>query len=276
MSNLTVTGKQDLTIIVWKGERVITTGQLAEEYETTTDNIKMNFSRNASNFETNKHFYFLQGAELKEFKSLVTDSYLVDKHTSQLYLWTRRGASRHCKILDTEKAWEQFDYLEENYFNPQPTIATEQLSPELQMFNKIFEAMARQEMQQKEQGAKLEQIDNRIESIKEVVALSSNGWRQDSAAIIDKIALNLGGYEHISTIRREVYGLLDQRMGVKLNTRLTNMKKTAALNGASKSKVDKMNPLDVIAADKKLIEGYVAIVKEMAIKYGVSAGEQSA
>ena len=33
-----------------------------------------------------------------------------------LYLWTERGASRHCKILDTEKAWEQFDHLEDTYF----------------------------------------------------------------------------------------------------------------------------------------------------------------
>ncbi len=31
-------------------------------------------------------------------------------------LWTERGANRHCKILDTDKAWEQFDNLEETYF----------------------------------------------------------------------------------------------------------------------------------------------------------------
>ena len=42
-----------------------------------------------------------------------------------------------------------------------------------------------------------------------------------------------------------------------------------ALNGASKSKIDSLNHLDAIADDKKLIEGYIAIIKEMAIKYGV-------
>lgn len=40
--------------------------------------------------------------------------------------------------------------------------------------------------------------------------------------------------------------------------------------GVCKSKRDKLNNLDVIADDKKLIEGYVAIVKELAIKYGVA------
>ena len=30
-----------------------------------------------------------------------------------------------------------------------------------------------------------------------------------------------------------------------------------------------MNKVDVVASDKKLIEGYIIIVKEMAIRYGV-------
>ena len=42
-----------------------------------------------------------------------------------------------------------------------------------------------------------------------------------------------------------------------------------ALEGVGKSKINALNHLDVIAEDKKLVEGYVAIVKDMAIKYGV-------
>ena len=42
-----------------------------------------------------------------------------------------------------------------------------------------------------------------------------------------------------------------------------------AEEGVSKSKRDKVNYLDVISEDKKLIEGYVSIVKDMAIKYGI-------
>lgn len=58
---------------------------------------------------------------MKEFKGYfdnIEEAIGVSKFAPQLYLWTRRGASRHCKILDTEKAWEQFDALEENYYNP--------------------------------------------------------------------------------------------------------------------------------------------------------------
>jgi hypothetical protein len=38
--------------------------------------------------------------------------------------------------------------------------------------------------------------------------------------------------------------------------------------GICKSSRDKLNVIDVIAEDKKLIEGYTAIIKEMTIKYG--------
>jgi len=59
-----------------------------------------------------KHYFLLKGEALEEFKA----KYLEDtnlKFASELMLWTQRGASRHCKILDTDKAWEQFDNLEE-------------------------------------------------------------------------------------------------------------------------------------------------------------------
>lgn len=106
----------ELQVLEYNGQRILTTQQLAEIYETSVDNIKMNFNRNNKNFEKGTHYYFLEGEELKKFKNEVTDSYLVGKNASSLYLWTERGASRHCKILDTTKAWEQFDNLEATYF----------------------------------------------------------------------------------------------------------------------------------------------------------------
>jgi hypothetical protein len=40
--------------------------------------------------------------------------------------------------------------------------------------------------------------------------------------------------------------------------------------GVRKSKRDRLSKVDVIADDKELIEIYVAIVKEMAVKYRVT------
>lgn len=99
------------------GQRVITTDLLAQVYETDTNNIVQNFKRNKSNFKEGLHYFLLQGDDLRAFKREVTDSHFaVAPNVNQLYLWTERGANRHCKILDTPKAWEQFDNLEETYF----------------------------------------------------------------------------------------------------------------------------------------------------------------
>ena len=126
MQEVVKVNNQEVAVIEWNHERVITTAQLADIYETDINNVQANFSRNKDRFTEGKHYIFLQGNELKEYKRLLTESQhpLSEelKFVSQLYLWTKRGASRHCKILDTEKAWEQFDYLEEAYFNPNEAI----------------------------------------------------------------------------------------------------------------------------------------------------------
>ena len=100
-----------------QNQRILTTKQLAEVYETEEVRIQQNFIRNKDHFIEGKHFYMLKGEELKAFKAnYPEDSNL--KFVPELTLWTARGANRHCKILDTDKAWEQFDTLEETYFNP--------------------------------------------------------------------------------------------------------------------------------------------------------------
>lgn len=102
--------------IEYKGQKVITTAMLAEAYETDTVNIRNNFKRNKDKFVEGKHYFYLQGDELKEFKKVVTESYFPNSMITRLYLWTERGANHHCKILDTDKAWQQFENLEETYF----------------------------------------------------------------------------------------------------------------------------------------------------------------
>lgn len=100
-----------------KGIRVLTSKQLAEEYETTTDTLKKNFSRNRDRFTEGKHYISITGDKLKEFKkNQVTNCHLVANRTSVLYLWTEKGALLHAKSLNTDKAWQVYDYLVDFYF----------------------------------------------------------------------------------------------------------------------------------------------------------------
>lgn len=107
----------DLVTVDFQDQRVLTTKQLADVYETTPLAITQNFNNHRSHFVEGKHYYFLKGADLRDFKNYIDNIYVVDRRAPQLYLWTERGANRHCKILDTDKAWEQFDNLEDTYFH---------------------------------------------------------------------------------------------------------------------------------------------------------------
>lgn len=105
----------ELIPITYNDKRILTTEQIAMVYETESRRITENFNRNKKRFIEGKHFYLLKGEKLKAFKGEYANS-VVAPNVNKLYLWTERGADRHCKILDTDKAWEQFDHLEETYF----------------------------------------------------------------------------------------------------------------------------------------------------------------
>ncbi len=109
-----------------------------------------------------------------------------------------------------------------------------------------------------------------IQGIRDVVAINSADWKNDCKNLIVKIANNLGGFNHIKDVYKEAYATLERRLGIQLSTRLTNMRRRMADEGICKSKRDRLNYINVIEHDKKLIEGYVAIVKELSIKYGIA------
>ena len=145
---------KDLIPVKFNEEVVITTKMLANVYGCDENSINQNFKRNKDKFIEGKHYYKLQGAELKKFKNLVNDINLVDKRTPSLILWTKRGASRMCKILDTDKAWEQFDVLEDTYFNIE------------KIKNKLLEEKMKLELEAKDRTIlRLESANNKIHKI---------------------------------------------------------------------------------------------------------------
>ena len=107
----------NVAVVEYNNERVLTTEQVSEGFECESHNIKKNFNANKERFVEGKHYYKVEGKELENLR--VTNSDLqISPMTRCLYLWTKRGVARHSKMLGTDRAWEMFDCLEENYFNP--------------------------------------------------------------------------------------------------------------------------------------------------------------
>lgn len=146
------------------------------------------------------------------------------------------------------------------------------LSPQLQVLIQMETRQKQIEARQVEQATALAGLEQKLQNTCEVIALDKTAWRKDSEHLINKIARATGeGYGGIRLLYEEIYRSIESRAGVSLNTRLTNKRNRMAGEGVCKSKRDKLIRIDIIAEDKKLIEIYVAIVKELAVKYGVCA-----
>lgn len=122
---------ENLSVVTHNSIPVITTELLAQLYATEVINIQVNHTRNRDRFVEGKHYFKLEGVELKALKNRLTESKSVAKHARSLILWTERGAARHAKMLETDQAWEVFEKLEDHYFSqgktiqpPAPTIKT--------------------------------------------------------------------------------------------------------------------------------------------------------
>ena len=107
-----------LSPIAHKGVPCISTEMLAQAYEVESKQIRQNFTNNRERFVEGKHFFQLSGNDLKEFKNYVENFDLVqlDKRARHFTLWTERGAARHAKMLNSDKAWDVFELLEETFF----------------------------------------------------------------------------------------------------------------------------------------------------------------
>lgn len=106
-----------LKVIERNGKRVITTIQVANFFETETKIISYNFNYNKDRYQEGVHYIVLKGEERKEF--LFNNMEIHDglKHAKNIYLWTEKGVFLHAKSLGTDKAWEAYSALVDDYFN---------------------------------------------------------------------------------------------------------------------------------------------------------------
>lgn len=117
------------------------------------------------------------------------------------------------------------------------------------------------------QERRLNRVDAKVNAISDIVSISTMDWRRATRDIITKIA-HMRGDDYQAT-RKDIYKDVEQRGGYSLSTRLTNLRNRMAGEGQSLSKRNKTNKVDVIGNDKRLIEIYMAVVKDHAIKYRV-------
>jgi len=112
----------DLQRIEYRGQRVVTTEQLAAGYGATEQMITNNYNRNKSRFIEGKHYFKLSGEEVEILRNSFGGVQISNKARS-LTLWTERGAANHAKMLETDQSWEYYNDLTEFYFTHREVVA---------------------------------------------------------------------------------------------------------------------------------------------------------
>ena len=241
---------------------------ISEIHDMEVRNIRARITDNIKRFNESIDFIDLKDVAYEASNNLLYELGYTQMQISKaehIYVLSERGYAKLIKIMDSDLAWEIHDKLIDEYFQiREMTNDLSELSPQLQL-------LINMELKQKQLETDLIETNTRIDNIKEVVSLDSTAWRSDTQNLLNKIAISLGGTStFFRQLRTESYELLDRRMGTSLQVRLTNKRRRMADEGISKSKRDALTKMDVIADDKKLIEGYVAVVKDMAIKHGIA------
>lgn len=154
-------------------------------------------------------------------------------------------------------------------------VDVRQLSPELQIINNMVKALAKQEIEQNQIKQELNNTKKEIADVRQVFALNPKNWRKEVNDLIVKISQTKNSLDAYRETRNESYKRLEDRARCNLDIRLENKRERMRKAGCSKSAINRVNKMDVIADDPRLIEIYLTIVKEMAIRHQIKPQKEA-
>lgn len=193
----------NLTVTEYKNIRVLTTSQIAEAYEANTDVITKNFNRNKDRYIEGKHYICLEGDELKAFKT--NGQIDLSSRINKLYLWTEKGAFLHAKSLNTDKAWEVYDRLVDEYFE-KPKLPLWTMDDKIQI-------LAQGNIELKE---KIEAVNDDLQEFKRDMPLLALECQKITKAKNQKVVPILGGKDapayKDNSLRQLVYSDIDAQL----------------------------------------------------------------
>lgn len=251
-----------------EGQKVMLVKTIAEIHKSEFKKLNELINKHLEEFEIGIDILDLKNSVLSRDSLLeIGFTNQVIANSNNIYLLSQRGYVKLVAMMSNsnEKKWEVMNYLIDDYFSMKAKQKSdfEDLSPELQMSYNLLRAMEKQEKRTR----KLEQD---VSQIKDVMLSKSNtkNWRKTCKDTLVKTAAKMGGVnEYLGDLYTLSYTWLEERLHISLDKRLHNARKRMIKQGATKTEAEKLNALDIIENDKKLIEPYIQIVKEIGVKY---------
>lgn len=187
------------------------------------------------------------------------DDYKLTAHFAKKLSMKGNGAK-------AEEARDYFATLEERA--KQKVIDLNQLSPELQMFQKIFNVVAEQELEQKRQALQIERVEEAVSNMKEIFTEPIGDWKNDINTRVREISIKSGiGYQELYG---QMYGELENTAHCSLRRLQENKKTRMEKAGNTKSAIkDGTTKIAIVYEKPQLKAIFEGIVKRYAMRYCV-------
>lgn len=146
------------------GKRCMTDKTIAEIHDMKVMHVRELINRSLKRFQDGVDFIDLKVIVQDDNNLLLNLGYskMQISKAEHIYLLSERGYAKLIKIMDTDLAWEIHDKLIDEYFElKEDSINRQQLSPQKQLMNMLVESMSKNELEQKRQAEKLEQLDDK-------------------------------------------------------------------------------------------------------------------
>ncbi|MDI3548170.1 MAG: hypothetical protein PWR10_1822 [Halanaerobiales bacterium] len=252
MQNIVNINGQNLLIKEFNGERVVTFDDIDRLHERPSGTARKRFNDNKDKFLHGQDYWILKKKALSDFRTNHPEE--VSKYTSQLILITESGYLMLVKSLTDDLAWKVQRELVNNYFRVKEIAQPQSIEDLI-----ILQAKSVKELKQR-----VNRQEEQIEAIKGAVLHPDEDWRNWVNEQLNKIAFKRGNYREL---RKQTYDILENRARCRLNVRLNNLRDRLRESGATQTKINQANYLDVIEEDPRLKEIYTSIVEKLVIKY---------
>lgn len=222
---------KQLKVIEQDGKRVLTSAQLSELFGTEAKVISYNFNYNKERYEEGKHYICLAGDDRKEFLFNHLEIQDGSKHAKYIYLWTDKGVFLHAKSLNTDKAWDTYTKLIDDYFKKVEEAKQPQTtSPDLTGLSPQLQFMIQMEQKHNALEAKLTMYESNQNQTNEAMNTLTDNLLAvpDSAKVVATINeyarwTRLGHNE----IYNNIYAILKQKHGIDVKQRVENEREKA-------------------------------------------------
>ena len=273
MNELVHIGKSDISVKEYNGQRVVTFKDIDTVHQRADGTARKRFADNRERFIEGEDFFVVTPQNLENARmSEKRTSGIEEVNPRGTVFLTEQGYLMLVKSFTDDLAWDVQRKLVSSYFKVKE-LASEELSPQMQLIMQMVNNMAKKELADKERDRQIalaqetaEKAVETTERMKDEIISPFDNWRDDINKKVRQISIASGiPYQGLFTT---MYSDLEHIGRCDLSTRQRNKRDRMERAGCTKTDIQKeTTKIAVIEGDARLKQIFEDIVRKYGMKY---------